>query len=395
MINYLNEAQDIETEIVQYRRYLHAHPELDLNLPITTEFIIEKLNSFGIETQIISDSAVVALLGKPNKKTILLRADTDAIQVNEAVDSSFKSVHEGIMHACGHDVHTAMLLGAAKIIKKYEHLLCGQVKLMFQPGEETLKGALAMIDAGILENPKVDAAIALHVFPAMYEVSTGTVSIQDGPIMAGSKNFQIDIIGKGGHGAYPESTIDPINIANTIYNQVNAIKMREIAATDPVVITFGKFSFGATFNVIPNEGVMQGTLRYFNNETGEYVLNRIEEIAKSTTELFKGEIKFTKLGHTPPNINNKKLADASEEILKKTLPDQYVQNLNLISMGSEDFAYLSSKIPTLFIPITAGRPSDGFNTPLHNPHVTIDESVIPYGIATLTSLAFEWLQVNE
>ncbi|MFV0424056.1 MAG: M20 family metallopeptidase [Bacilli bacterium] len=263
MNKYLEMSQKIESEVIEIRRYLHAHPEIGFDLPITTNFVLEKLAEFGIEGKIIADSSITACIGKKHGKTILLRADMDALPVKENLDLEFKSKFDGRMHACGHDMHTAMLLGAAKILKENEDMLEGQVKFMFQPNEEGFGGALKMIDANILKSPKVDFAMALHVFPGQNNFPVGLASVQGGPLLAGSQNFRIDISGKGGHGGMPQISVDPIAAANHIYSQIQTVKAREISATDPLVLSICQFSFGDTHNIIPNEGVMQGTMRFF------------------------------------------------------------------------------------------------------------------------------------
>lgn len=392
MKDYLKQAKAINEEVIGFRRHLHQNPEIGHELPTTTQYVVERLKEFGMEPEVITDSAISVLIGNPDGKTILLRADMDALQITEDVDIDFISKNEGHMHACGHDMHTAMLLGAAKILKENEKDLKGQVKFMFQPAEESFTGAVAMIEAGILENPKPDVAVGLHVFPGMYNEKPGLVGVQDGPIMAGSQNYRLDITGKGGHAATPELSIDPITIGMHIVNQINTIKMREVPATEPLVITFGQFKFGETFNVIPNSGVIQGTFRFFNAEVGAYVLKRIEEIVKETTKLFGGKVTMTTLGHAPPNINNENLAQEATGYLTESLGEEYVKSLNLQAMGSEDFAFVSEKMDSLFIPIVAGAPQDGYSTAVHNPNTKFDEGVLPYGVATLVTMATEWLE---
>ncbi len=395
MSSYLEEAKKIQEELVTWRRHIHENPEIGHNLPDTTKYVLDKLKSFGIEGKEITKSGVVALVGKTGGKTIMLRADMDALEIHEDLALDFKSKKDGKMHACGHDMHTAMLLGAAKILKENEARLEGQVKLVFQPAEETLTGSAAMIEAGVLENPKVDFAVALHVMAGLYKFKTGVVNIQPGANMSGCQNYRIDIKGKGGHAGYPEYSLDPIMVGNHIYNQIQTIKMREVTAKEPLVLTFGQFAFGETHNVIPNEGVIQGTIRFFNNDVGKYAIDRIEEIVETTGKLFKCETKVTRLGNTPPLVNDPEKVTEVLDILKNHYGEEFIQQVVSKEMGTEDFAFVSQKVPSIFMPLLAGSPDDGYTTASHNPKTLYDEDCLQYGAAVMVSIATEWLKNNK
>ncbi len=395
MNNYLEEALNINAELIACRRFLHANPELGMNLPITTKYVVDKLEEYGLEPHIVAGSGVSACIGKPGGSTILLRADMDALPIVENADVDYKSTIDGHMHACGHDMHTTMLLGAAKILKANEDKLDGQVKFMFQPAEETLQGARAMIDAGILQNPKVDFALGMHVITGTNILPTGTLALVDGTLMAGCSSFELVIKGKGGHGAMPETTKDPIACAVQIYNQLNMIKMREVSAREPLVLTVGQFSFGDTYNVIPDKGIIKGTIRFFNNEVGDYTKNRVKEIAESTGKLFNCEVEYIDVLSTPACCNDKAHVEQVSKILKETLGSSKVFNGGKAEMGSEDFAYVSQQVPSVFMPIGAGLIKDGYTSSLHNPSVNFDENVLHQGVAVFVSVAIEWLKDNK
>lgn len=388
------QAKGLKDELVQIRRRLHQHPEVGRDLPLTREFVIEKLTEYGYEPELIAGIGVIAYAGgKKPGKTFLLRADMDALPIKEMTDYSFKATNNN-MHACGHDMHTAMLLGGAKLLKEFEDEIEGTVKLIFQPDEEGFTGAKSMIEAGLLENPKVDAAMALHV---KSEAPSNLIVYGKGLSIASCIRFRITVEGVGCHGAMPETGVDPIYIATHIYLALQEIKTREIAATEPLVITVGKFAGGATPNVIPNEVIMEGTIRTFSKEIGATVFQRMGEIAESTAKMFRGSAKLEELSSVPPLANNKEVAEEMAGYLKEIFPVQSIVGIDNPGMGSEDFASIAEKVSSVYFIIGAGTKEQdpGFGYPMHHPRVKFDEEILTTGAAAHAYGAISWLKKHK
>lgn len=396
MKTYLEDALKIKDDIVGIRRKIHQNPEVGRELPKTKAIIIETLKSYGIEPKDIIESGVTATIGKPGGKTILLRADMDALPMPEYnEDLEFRSQEENKMHACGHDIHTSMLLGTAKILKERESELEGQVKFMFQPDEEGLSGAKAMIEEGILENPKVDVAMGMHVFPGFFDVPAGSMLITPGPIMAGQIRFRINVTGVGCHGALPETGVDPINIGVQIYNAITTIKMREIPTMDPCVITIGQFEFGSTGNIIPDTGVIEGSIRFMKNEVGDLAYKRIGEISNSIAKVMGGTAEVSMPTYAPSCTNDPALTNEIKGYIEETIGADMILPFEFQVMGSEDFAFISNKVPSVFVALATGSPKEGYKYPVHNPNVRFDEDAIPYGISAYVASAINWLKNNK
>ena len=384
------QARQMQTELVEVRRKIHQNPEVGTELPRTRDLVKEKLREYGYNPQDIANSSVVAKIeGRKNGGTILLRADMDALAVQEAAEVNFKS-NNGAMHGCGHDMHTTMLLGAAKLLQQHRDKLYGSVKLLFQEDEEGFTGAKSVIKAGVLENPKVDAAMALHV-------NSGTPSQMVlcglGHFMAGCTLFRIEVNGVGCHGAMPETGVDSINIATHIYLALQEIVSREVAAQDPCVLTIGKFSGGLKPNIIPEKVVMEGTIRYKNKETGDRIYTRIGEIAQSVAHAFRGEAKLSEIASAPPLVNNDEMVREMSEYVKQIVDPQMVVLLPEGGMGSEDFASFSYQVPISYLLLGAGTDKENplFGKPMHNECVVFNEDILPLGSAILASCAINWL----
>lgn len=394
MLDILNDAKDLKEELVQIRREIHENPEVGDDLPKTTEFVMNKLKSFGYEPKEICKSGIVAEIeGNKKGKVFLLRADMDALPVQEQTDYSFKSTN-GNMHACGHDMHTTMLLGAAKLLAERKDEIEGTIKLVFQPNEEGFKGAKAMIKAGVLENPKVDAAMAIHVHSG---TPTNVVLYGLGTNIAGCTVFRITVNGVGCHGATPEAGVDPINIASHIYLSMQEIIAREVSATETAVVTVGKFVGGETHNVIPDKVVMEGTIRYHKKEIGDFIFKRIQEIAESTAGVFRGQATVEEVASVPPLVNNVELANEIGGYIKDIVGEKSVISYEGSGMGSEDFASYSYEVPTMYLMLGAGvkeeNPSYGF--PMHHPCVVFNEDILPTGAAIHAHSAIEWLKHHK
>ena len=392
-------ALSIQEQLVEYRRFLHQNPELSMDLPITSNFVKEKLTEMGYTTVDCGKSGVLAIAGgKETGKVFLIRGDMDALPIKEEVDLEFKSTNEN-MHACGHDLHTAMLLGAAKILKEREDEIEGTIKLMFQPAEETFLGAKSMIAAGILENPTVDAASMIHVMSGI-SIPAGKIMIPEpGLASAASDWFEIHIKGKGGHGAMPNDSIDPLNIASHLHIALQVINSRELSPAENAVLTVGILKGGTTSNVIPDTAELHGTIRTFNPEIREFIKKRIIEISDYTAKAFRGEAEVKIIDGCPSLDNSKNLVDAAEVYLGELLGQENVLSMSELGggkmSGSEDFAYVSEKVPSLMIGLSAGLTIDGNKYPMHHPKVVFDESVLHIGAATHAYMAMKWLSDNK
>ena len=394
-MNIYKEALEIKDTILENRRFLHQHPELGLELPVTADFVEKKLKEMGYETRRIGDCGIVTEIGRSGGKGILLRADMDALPVKADADIDFKSVN-GNMHACGHDCHTANLLGAAQLLKNYEAELGGMVRLMFQPAEETMEGGKMMVEAGVCDG--VDAALGMHVFTNI-SMPVGTI------LMTGAKSrmaavdwFTIKIKGKGCHGAMPNSGVDPLNVMAHIHIALQAINAREIDPSDNIVLTIGQMHGGDTSNVIPNEAFMRGTIRTLKNETRAMVKERMNAIASGIASSFNAEA-HVEYGNGCPVLSQSAEFYKDVKAALKTLEEIQVVDMDemgqgMISMGSEDFSYVASTVPSVFLQIAAGRPEDGYQYPQHHPKARFHEDALPVGAAVYAHTAIEWLKTG-
>ena len=393
MNEIMNQAKEIKEDLINFRRTIHSNPEVGDALPKTKSYVIEKLKEFGYDPKEICESGIVATIeGSEPGKTFLLRADMDALPVKEATECEFKS-NNGCMHACGHDMHTAMLLGAAKLLKQNQDQIKGTVKLVFQPNEEGFKGAKNMLKAGVLKNPDVDAAMAMHVHSG---TPSNVVLCGLGTSIAGCNRFRIVVKGTGCHGAMPELGVDPINIAAHIYLALQEIISREISATKPAVVTIGKFSGGEAPNIIPEEVIMEGTIRSLDKEAGEFIFNRMNDIVVSTAKMFRGEAELIELSSVPPLTNNTDLAKEITSYLKDLLGEKSVVLFEGGGMGSEDFASYSYEVPSVYLMLGAGTKQENslYGEAMHNPKVVFNEDILVTGAAMHTYAAINWLKNN-
>ena len=394
MNDFIRQAQEIKNDLITYRRTMHNNPEVGAELPQTKAYVMNKLREFGYEPKEICESGIVATIeGNKPGKTFLLRADMDALPMVEATECDFKSTN-GCMHSCGHDMHTAMLLGAARLLKQNQDKIEGTVKLAFQPDEEGFTGAKKMIKAGVLENPKVDAAMAMHVHSG---TPSNVVLYGLGTSIAGCNRFRIVVNGRGCHGAMPETGVDPINIAAHIYISLQEIISREISATKPAVVTIGKFAGGDAPNIIPGEVIMEGTIRSLDKEVGEFIFNRINEIVTSTAKMFRGEAELIELSSVPPLTNDTDLANELGTYVKELIGEQAVVSFQGGGMGSEDFASYSYEVPSAYFMLGAGIKQENplYGEPMHNEKVVFNEDILTTGAAMHAYCAIKWLQNNK
>ena len=394
MNKFMEQAIAIKDDIVEYRRTIHSNPEVGAELPKTKAYVMDKLREFGYTPEEICESGIVTTIeGAKPGKTFLLRADMDALPMAEATSCDFKATN-GAMHSCGHDMHTAMLLGAARLLKQNQDQIEGTVKLVFQPDEEGFTGAKKMIEAGVLENPKVDAAMAMHVNSG---TPSNLVVCGKGTSIGGCYRFRIVVKGTGCHGAMPETGVDPIFIAHHIYSGLQTILTREIPATKPAVITIGKFVGGDAPNIIPGEVIMEGTFRYLDKEMGEMVIGRMNDIVTSTAKTFRGEAELIELSSVPPLTNNNELADELTGYMKDIVGERGVFVYEGGGMGSEDFASFSHEVPSLYIILGAGAKNENpeFGVPMHNEKVVFNEDILPTGAAIHAYSDITWLKNNK
>jgi len=389
--NWLSEAKALEKEFCEVRRYLHAHAEVGFSLPYTSGFVFAKLREYGYSPEKCGRAGVTATVGNGGK-TFLLRADMDALPMHEETELPF-AARGGNMHACGHDMHTAMLLLAAKLLRAHESELCGTVKLMFQPAEEILAGAKDMLECGVLENPRADAAFMLHVLSAV-SAPAGAVIVPRGGIGAPSADyFNITVQGKGCHGAAPEKGADALLSAAHILVALSEIPARELAMGERALFTFGKMESGRAANAIAGEAVLCGTMRAYGESTRQKLKTRISEISRAVASAFRTEAKISFGKGTPALRNDVALCTLVGKYCRELLPHEYVLPAEMLGSvgGSEDFAYIAEKVPAAMLCLSAGLGE----YPLHHPKVCFDESTIPTGGAVLAYTAARWLYDNE
>jgi amidohydrolase len=398
-VNHITiEAQLLQEQLVVWRRQLHRQPEIGLDLPHTMSFVEAKLEEMGYAPKRVGNAGIVATLsGKTPGKCFLLRADMDALPFPEQTELPYRS-DNGYMHACGHDFHTTMLLGAAKLLKQHEAELNGTVKLMFQGAEETLQGAQSMIAAGVLEHPKVDAAAMIHVLTGIPRLSSGLLILPEGGVFSAASDwFEIQIEGKGGHGAIPEGTIDPLNIAAHIHIALQEIHARELSAADNAVLTIGMMAGGTTANVIPDTAVIKGTIRTFNKAVRQLLHQRMEEIADGTAKSFRGKAVVEMSNSCPSAICDNAVASDVRESLGSVF-GAAILNASQIGFSkmnsSEDFAFVTERVPSVILLLSAGSLEEGYIYPMHHPKVMFNEAVLSQGAATYAIAAMGWLAKN-
>ena len=398
MNNLVLEAQAMENELIKWRRHLHQNAEIGMDVSATAAFVKDQLEEMGCVANYIGVTGVTAVVGDEKKgKCFLLRADMDALPIVEETDLEFKS-RNGNMHACGHDLHTVMLLGAAKLLRAYENEIDGCVKLMFQPAEETLEGANILVNEGILEKPKVDAAAMFHVMLGT-PMPTGFVVVPNGGVFSSACDwFEILIEGKGGHGASPEKTIDPLNVVAHIHIALQSISSREVSSDDNAVVTIGVMEGGTVSNVIPDSAMLKGTVRTFNEETRKFIVGRIKEIADNTAKTFRAKA-ITNFTIECPSVNSdSKVANDVFNSLNDVF-GPLVSDSDSIKMprmsGSEDFAFISQKVPSVMMFISAGSVDEGYTYSLHNPSTVFNEKVLCQGATAYAISAMGWLAKNK
>lgn len=400
----LREAHEIKEQIVAHQKYLHRYAEIGFDLVQTKAYVKEQLAKLGYTPMDCGKAGLVATIGEKREgKVFLLRADMDALPIREEAQVE-EAAPNGNMHACGHDFHTAMLLGAAALLKKHEAELQGTVKLMFQPAEEILEGAKNMVEAGALDHPTVDGAMMIHVMAGL-PFRTGSCIVSSPGVSAPAADyFTIEIQGKGCHGSSPNTGIDPLTAAAHVLIGLQEITARELGTDEAAVLTIGSMNGGVAANVIPDKVVMGGTIRAFREDVRSRVKERMAEIAQGIAAAFRAEAKVEFGSGCPTLLNDKALSDFMAKHLKELLgQDKCFTSKELEARmaeggsggkmsGSEDFAYVSHQVPSVMLALAAGEPDKGYPYPQHHPQVRFDQEALPVGAAIYAYGAMKWLE---
>ena len=373
------EIRELQPLLVEWRRHLHKRPELGFKEHLTGEFICQKLQEWGIEHQTgVAHTGIVATIDSGEPGLVLgIRADLDALPIQELNDVPYKSIHDGIMHACGHDGHTAIALGTAHYLATHRQDFSGIVKIIFQPAEEGPGGAKPMIEAGVLKNPDVDAIIGSHLWN---NLPLGTVGVRSGALMAASERFNCTILGKGGHGGMPHQTVDSIVVAAQIINALQTIVARNINPIDSAVVTVGQLNAGRAFNVIADSARMAGTVRYFNLAYQDYFAQIVEQIIAGVCESHGATYELNYHPLYPPLINDEKITDlvksAAESIVET--PAGVVPECQ--TMGAEDMSFFLQEVPGCYFFLGSANPEKNLAYPHHHPRFDFDETALGVGV---------------
>lgn len=391
------EAQELQDEIVKWRRDLHQIPELGLDLPETSAYVERTLKELGIPVKTgLAKSGVVGLIaGCEPGPTFALRADMDALPIQEETGLAFASRHPGRMHACGHDTHTAMLLGAAKLLQAHCAELKGNVKLIFQPAEEGPGGAEPMIRDGVLADPPVEAILGMHIGTIFKEVPAGVIGVGYGPLMASLDRFYIKVIGKGGHGAMPETTVDPVAITGTLIGALQQLVSREQKPTHPLVLTIGRIQGGSAYNVIPSFVELEGTVRAIREDERQNIARRMEAVVAGITQGLRASYEFKYDFGYPPLVTDEGVTRHVEETVRELFGPEGVMTLSEPTMGGEDMAFFLERVPGTFIFLGGANPAKGIVRAHHSSTFDVDEAVFWRGSAALVASALTWLDKNH
>jgi amidohydrolase len=383
-IDYFREIEKNSQELKEYYHQLHQHPELSREEVNTQKWIIKKLESWGVECKPCADTGVYAIIdsGKPGK-CIALRADMDALPVKEETGLSYTSVNAGVMHACGHDAHMTMLLGCIKVLVANKEKLSGKIVFLFQPSEEGLCGAKRMVKEGVMDNPKVDLAIALHVWPS----EVGIITCVTGPVMAQADLFRIDVKGKGGHGGVPHKAVNPIPALAAMIPMIERIPQAILSPHETAVVSVCHLKSGERFNVIPETGYLEGTIRSYDVKVRQDIINQLEKIAREVGTSYGVEGVYSMVSGCPPTINDADAAMWAAKVLETELPNARIITKAPPATFAEDFSEFSKYAPTIYLSLGAWSKEKDKQYPLHNSRFRIDESVLDLGVSVLCVLA--------
>ena len=390
MADYLKEALALFEYTRNMRRDFHIHPELGFQEVRTAGIVAHELKALGLEvTTGVAQTGVVALLegGRPGP-VVLLRFDMDALPITEETGADYASQNPGVMHACGHDGHTAVGLTVARLLQAHASELTGTVKFVFQPAEEGLGGAEAMVAAGVLENPRPDLCLGLHVWN---EFPYGVLGITGGPMMSAAEIFTIKVTGKGGHGAVPNLAIDPVLAASQIITALQSIPSRNVSPLKSAVVTVGAIHGGEAFNVIPPTVELKGTIRTFEPEVRQLVLERFETVVNGVAQSLGCQAEISVKSITPAVINDRPAAARVRQTAERILPD-FTVRADCMTMGSEDMAFMMQEVPGCYFFVGTANPAKGLNAPHHHPRFDIEEEALPRAAALMAAAAADLLQ---
>ncbi|MBT9154525.1 MAG: putative hydrolase YxeP [Firmicutes bacterium] len=389
MSTLLERAQALAPELISIRRDIHQHPEVGFAEHRTSQLVFNYLQELSLKPQIVAGTGVVATLrGTSPGRTIALRADMDALTITEQAEHTYTSKTPGLMHACGHDGHTAILLGVAKLLSEVKDLP-GNVKFIFQPAEEGPGGALPMIEAGVLGNPQVHAMLGLHVGTVQY--TAGQIALRYGSVCAAPDNIEIVVKGKGGHGGHPHGAIDAIVTAGHLIVALQSIVSREIDPAAAVVLSLGTVRGGYRENVIADEVTLTGTVRTLSPEIRSSMPDRIERIVKGVCDSFRCHYSFTYTQGYPALYNDEVMTALTEEVAQEVLGSANVFRAPHPTMGGEDFSYFAEKVPACFFMLGATNSAKQCDYVIHHPKFNFDEDAIPVGMALLAETAYAYL----
>ncbi|WP_036483020.1 M20 family metallopeptidase [Myxosarcina sp. GI1] len=375
------EIRNLQSQLVAWRRKLHQKPELGFQERITADFIASKLREWQIDHQTnIAETGIVATIKgskEGSNKVLAIRADMDALPIQEENEVPYRSQHDGKMHACGHDGHVAIALGTAYYLSQHQQAFTGTVKIIFQPAEEGPGGAKPMIEAGVLHNPDVDAIVGLHLWN---NLPLGTVGVREGALMAAVECFRCTILGKGGHGAMPDQTIDSVLVASQIVNALQTIVARNLNPLDSAVVTVGELHAGTAHNIIADTARMSGTVRYFKPELENYFGNRIEAIVAGICQSHgaKYELDYWRL--YPPTVNDSAIAELVRSVATQIVETPVGVVPECQTMGGEDMAFFLQQVPGCYFFLGAANPEKDLAYPHHHPRFDFDETALPMGV---------------
>lgn len=386
----IKKAEQLQDTLVTIRREIHSNPEIGFQEVKTSALVADELRKLGLDvrTNVAVTGVVGTLKGKYPGKTLLIRADMDCLQLTELNDVPYKSRNEGFMHACGHDAHTTCLIGAAMLLSQYKEQLKGNVKFVFQPAEEINGGAQIMVKEGVLDDPKVDAVMGIHVWPT---IEAGKIGVRYGALCAAPDFFKIIIQGKGGHAALPDKCIDPVSIGCQVYMSLQTIISRRVDPLEPAVITVGKLNAGTSLNIIPDTLVMEGTVRTLSKELRDEIPKMMEAVVKGITEANGAVYEFEYRRNYPPLVNDGIITQIIEEAGIEVLGRDNVVRIPKPTMGGEDFAYFQENIPGSFFIIGTCNPEKGTDKPLHHSQFDIDEDILYKASAVIAACALKYL----
>lgn len=382
----MHRQHELAQWVIEQRRYLHQHPEVSYEEKETRDYIENQLKTLGIETYTLTGKDVIGVIkGAHAGKTIGIRADIDALPIHEETNLPFASKNAGIMHACGHDGHMAILLGIANYLVNHRDAIHGTILLIFQHAEEEIPGgATELVSANLLEN--VDAIFGYHLWQPL---ESGLIGIREGAAMAGADRFSFTILGKGGHGSMPDETIDPTLVISHVITQLHTIISRSLPPKEQAVLSVGTLNSGTTYNVIPDTASASGTVRFFDRDTSKFIRKRVETIIKGVCESFGAEFEIVYEHGDPPLLNDKHLTAFMRKTATNLFGEEKIVDIEPI-LGSEDFAYYSVEIPASYTFIGIGDPAHPYGH--HHPKFDIDEDMLPVGVELFINSLIDYLQ---